>query len=109
MRDAVAFIQSVSLRESANHLLDARRPVHAQRMVPSLPPRLHVDFAEIADVIGMIMGQHNRAQPPRGNMPQTQVFPRARPDVHQVEIATREDRRARILAITISQWISRAA
>ena len=69
MLDAVAFIQSVSLRKSANHLLNAHWPVHAKRMVPPEPPRLHVDFAEIADVIGMIMGQHNRAEPRRRNMP----------------------------------------
>jgi len=53
MRDAIAFIQRVGLFEAVHHLIDADRPVHAQRMVPSVRPRLDVEFAEIADVIGM--------------------------------------------------------
>ncbi len=62
MRDAIAFIQRVGLGESVHHLIDARWPVDAQRMVAPIRPRLEVDFAEIADVIGMKVGEHNRGE-----------------------------------------------
>jgi hypothetical protein len=42
-------------------------------------------------------------------MPQRPVLPRAGPDIHQVNVAARKDRRARCRAIAIGQWIPRAA
>ena len=105
MRDAVALVERVRLLEPVHHLLDARRPVYAQRMVAALRPRLEVGFAEIADVIGMKMREQHGGDLRRWNSPQAQVLPRARAHIHQVDFAAREDGRAGRRALAIGQRI----
>ena len=109
MRDAIAFIERVGLRESVHHLIDADRSVHAQRMVASIGPGLDVELAEIADVIGMKMREHDGGDARRGNVPQRQVLPRAGTDIDEVDVAAGEDRGAGSGALAIGQRIAGAA
>ena len=70
MRDAIAFVERVCFFDPVHHLVDARRSVHAQRMIAALRPRLEIGLAEISDVIGMKMCEQHGGDLRRRNSPQ---------------------------------------
>jgi hypothetical protein len=49
VRDAVARVEGIGLREPGDQPLHARRPEHAERRGPARRPRLQVELAELGD------------------------------------------------------------
>lgn len=70
MRRPVPLVQAIRGVESLDDLLDARTSVHVERREAALRPGLQVQFAEIADVIGMEVRQQDRRDSSAGEIQQ---------------------------------------
>ena len=55
--DVVVLVGQV---EPPGRLIDPGRPDERQGPLPALDPALHVEFAEVADVVGMQMAEEDR-------------------------------------------------
>ena len=92
----VARVERVRFREAVHDALDAGRAEDAQRPLAARRPRLQVELAEIADVVGVEVREEDAADVPAVDPPQRQAVPRAGPRVDDPEAAAGEDRDARL-------------
>ena len=91
---AIGAVGRVGGVEAADHLLDAVRAEDLQRIAAALRPALHVELAELADVVGVEVREQHRADARDGQAPTVEVLRGLRADVDQHPLAARDDDRA---------------
>ena len=94
VRDAIVDVVRIGLGESFDDLGRARRPPDVEWLGPSGDPALRRRFAEVADVVGVQMGEQDRAHGGGRQVREVDGLPGARPDVDQHELAARNHRGA---------------
>ena len=109
MRGPVALIEAIGVVEAGDDPLDAGAAIDRQRRRAAARPRLQVELAEVADVIGMEVREQHAANRRERHPPQHEVLDRFRADIDDVELAAGEDRDAGLRAIRAGQRRRRSA
>ncbi len=91
--DAVTPIQGVGLFEPGHHLFDAGRSIDRHgRCRRAASPTLQHQFAQVGDMVGVVVGQEDRADPRRRQVHQRQVLGAAGPGIdHEQALAGDDD------------------
>jgi hypothetical protein len=94
VRRAVSRIECVRFAEAGDDALDPGRSEDTQRLLASRDPGLHVELAELADVVGVEVREQDAADLAAIDLPEREVVPGARARVDHPEAATRKHRHA---------------
>ena len=108
-RGKVRIVARIGLIEPGHERLHARRPIDLQPPRPAIQPGIHVDVAQIADIVGLVVGQEHAAQMRVFQVPQREVPAAARPRIHQVVFPAGKHRAAILRTPRIGHRRRRAA
>ena len=107
--DAVARVERIGLLEARHHAFDTRRPEDTQGTGTAGDPGLHVEFTQIADVVGVKVREKDGADAAPGDAPERELVPGARAGIHDPQAPGREHRDAGLGTIPVREGRRAAA
>ena len=109
MREAQARIFLVGQVETCHQVLDPTCTIHGQHLRAAGHHGLHPEFAEIADVVGVIVGDENPGDADAGKLHALELLPALRAGVDHIGLVASDDDRAGLGAPRIRKRRGRAA